>query len=328
MARISNEDWIKRFRSKHGDLYEYIEFWTKGKNRYVKIQCKWHGEFVKQVSNHWNGSRTTGKGGGCPECSSEIVYEQSNRYSRSEWIEKFTKSQPMRYDYTKTDFLVGSPTIFLCEDHGEFKQTRGDHALGRVACLGCRLTIAKNDFLENSKKIFGDVYDYSKFEYVNAKTKSTIVCPIHGDFEQNPDKHLNCKYPCPTCNNEARLGRHREGGGWYNKTNFSRSTELSEKPATVYYLEVDGLYKIGITTNHINRRLSGLKYSSGLTPKVLDLYECTAFEAYILEQNILIKYGEHRTWTKWTTEIFRCNVLEGQKLEDYQVDDSIYDKII
>ena len=32
---------------------------------------------------------------------------------------------------------------------------------------------------------FGNQFDYSKFEYVNAKTKGSIVCKRHGNFFQN-----------------------------------------------------------------------------------------------------------------------------------------------
>lgn len=55
------------------------------------------------------------------------------------------------------------------------------------------------NFLLKSKIKFGDKFDYSKFIYVNAKTKSIIVCPIHGEFIQTPDKHLNSKYGCNLC---------------------------------------------------------------------------------------------------------------------------------
>lgn len=34
------------------------------------------------------------------------------------------------------------------------------------------------------------VYDYSKVVYINNRTKVTIVCPTHGDFEQAPRNHL------------------------------------------------------------------------------------------------------------------------------------------
>lgn len=44
----------------------------------------------------------------------------------------------------------------------------------------------------------GDRYDYSKVEYVNAKTKVCIICPEHGEFWQTPNGHLNGK-GCPKC---------------------------------------------------------------------------------------------------------------------------------
>ena len=46
------------------------------------------------------------------------------------------------------------------------------------------------DFIEKSKKIHGDKYDYSKVKYINNKTKVCIICQIHGEFWQTPDAHL------------------------------------------------------------------------------------------------------------------------------------------
>ena len=43
------------------------------------------------------------------------------------------------------------------------------------------------EFITESKTIHNDKYDYSKVEYVNAKTKVCIICPEHGEFWQLPD---------------------------------------------------------------------------------------------------------------------------------------------
>ena len=41
-------------------------------------------------------------------------------------------------------------------------------------------------------------YDYSKVEYINNKEKIKIICPIHNEFIQTPNDHLNgCG--CPIC---------------------------------------------------------------------------------------------------------------------------------
>lgn len=58
---------------------------------------------------------------------------------------------------------------------------------------------AKKNFIEKAREKFDKKFEYSKFEYTNAKTKSIIICQVHGDFLQSPDKHLNSKYGCPSC---------------------------------------------------------------------------------------------------------------------------------
>ena len=66
------------------------------------------------------------------------------------------------------------------------------------AWIDCREHNRKH-FFERCLAIHGNKFDYSQFVYVKAKTKGIIVCPDHGPFFQNPDKHLNSKYPCPKC---------------------------------------------------------------------------------------------------------------------------------
>jgi len=58
------------------------------------------------------------------------------------------------------------------------------------------------EFICRSRILHGSVYDYSKVLYVNAKTKVCIICPIHGEFFQNPDKHYG--HGCPLCGKKRR----------------------------------------------------------------------------------------------------------------------------
>ena len=53
-------------------------------------------------------------------------------------------------------------------------------------------------FIEKSKKIHGNKYDYSECKYVNSHTKVVIICPEHGRFEQLPYNHLSGK-GCVKC---------------------------------------------------------------------------------------------------------------------------------
>ena len=59
-------------------------------------------------------------------------------------------------------------------------------------------------FINKSKKIHGDKYDYSKVDYVNAKTKIIIICKEHGEFYQTPSNHLS-KYNCQKCSNNLKF---------------------------------------------------------------------------------------------------------------------------
>ena len=56
----------------------------------------------------------------------------------------------------------------------------------------------KEIFIEKSRKIHGDKYDYSKVVYLNQKEKVCIICPEHGEFWQRPINHLK-GYGCKQC---------------------------------------------------------------------------------------------------------------------------------
>ena len=45
-------------------------------------------------------------------------------------------------------------------------------------------------FIEKSKTIHGDKYDYSRTVYVHSKNPVLIICPNHGEFTQTPNNHL------------------------------------------------------------------------------------------------------------------------------------------
>ena len=60
-------------------------------------------------------------------------------------------------------------------------------------------------FIEKAKNIHGNKYDYSKVVYKGCDVKVIIICPIHGEFEQTPSKHINSKHGCPKCGGSLKL---------------------------------------------------------------------------------------------------------------------------
>ena len=67
--------------------------------------------------------------------------------------------------------------------------------------------LTKEQVIEGFKTIHGDRYDYSKFNYVNSKTRGVIICSIHGEFEQRPYNHGKGE-GCPACG--KLVGRARK----------------------------------------------------------------------------------------------------------------------
>ena len=59
-------------------------------------------------------------------------------------------------------------------------------------------------FIEKSKNVHKNKYDYKNTVYVSHKDKVCITCPIHGEFFQNPYDHLSGK-GCPKCGGKNKL---------------------------------------------------------------------------------------------------------------------------
>lgn len=120
-----------------------------------------------------------------------------------------------KYDYSKVEYTNAKTKLcIICSEHGEFYQTLHNHLYGK-GCPICgkdKIWITRNrvtteDFIKKAKMVHGDKYDYSKVDYINAKTKVCIICneigkngKVHGEFYQTPSNHLNKKkYGCPKC---------------------------------------------------------------------------------------------------------------------------------
>ena len=118
------------------------------------------------------------------------------------FITKAKKIHGDKYDYSKVEYINSRTKVcIICPIHGEFWQRPSFHLLGSGCpkCVGKKLS--KKEIIQRFKVIHGDKYNYSKFEYINNKTKSCIICPEHGEFFMTPDNHLH-KHGCPKCKSE------------------------------------------------------------------------------------------------------------------------------
>lgn len=110
-----------------------------------------------------------------------------------------------KYDYSKVVYTgTNIKAVILCPIHGEFEQVASAHIKG-YGCKACAMELVQNgnkksqeqcvmDFISTHK----DIYDYSKMQYVNDVAKVTIICKIHGEFQQSPTSHKQGN-GCPKC---------------------------------------------------------------------------------------------------------------------------------
>jgi hypothetical protein len=131
-----------------------------------------------------------------------------------------------------------------------------------------RLTIYKFNKIQNNK------YQYIEFKYIHRKQKINIICPIHGDFNQSIDHHLN-GLGCKKCGDNAKSGK--------------LSSLVKHQPdfkMYLYYLELennDGIfYKIGLTKRNPTYRLKN--FNNLKSKKILEVKHGTIKELYKLEQ--------------------------------------------
>lgn len=115
-------------------------------------------------------------------------------------IEKFKKVHNDDYDYSLVDYIKSNEKVkIICKKHGVFEQIPSSHLMGR-GCPLCYGTPRKNEdeFLKSCKIIHNGKYDYSLVDYKSSHNKIKIICPIHGEFEQEARSHSRGN-GCPLC---------------------------------------------------------------------------------------------------------------------------------
>ena len=201
--RLTQEEFILKSKKLHGDKYDYSKVEYKGCNKPVCIICPEHGEFWQRPNTHLNNH-------GCPLCG---VINSTKLQSKEKWAEKAQKVHGDKYDYSKVKYEGWDKKVcIICPKHGEFWQKPSEHIRKNKpsGCPQCGKIYAQTynlktteQFIKDSISVHGNKYDYSKVEYINAKTKVCIICPEHGEFWQEPHAHLKGQ-GCPKCGSIKR----------------------------------------------------------------------------------------------------------------------------
>lgn len=71
-----------------------------------------------------------------------------------------------------------------------------------ICSMGKRKTTAQ--FIEDAIRVHGNIYDYSKVNYLSSHKNIIVVCKEHGNFEQSPSNHLSGK-GCMKCGGKKKF---------------------------------------------------------------------------------------------------------------------------
>lgn len=129
------------------------------------------------------------------------------------------------YDLDLTNFVYGgrdTKSLVRCKVCGYEWKTTPRVLLGNHGCPICnmknghaKMRSSQDDVVQKLLEIYGDKYDFSKVEYVNARTKIEVVCKKHGSFFTMPHDLFNL-HGCPYCRQsrgEQMVKRALENGG-------------------------------------------------------------------------------------------------------------------
>lgn len=191
MKKLSAEDFFKKCKLIHGDRYDYSESNYTTTHTKIDIICRIHGKFSQAPSSHLLKR-------GCPKCGGSF------NHNTEEFILRSKKVHGNKYDYSKCQYVNKITKVTItCPIHGEFEQPPNVHTTMQHGCPKCNsswIPMSKETFIEKSKLIHGNKYDYSKVLYSKSKENVEIICPKHGSFWQKPNYHLLAQ-GCPMCCN-------------------------------------------------------------------------------------------------------------------------------
>jgi len=241
--KLSQEEFVRRSREKHGDKYDYSKVRYVNNYTPVIIGCPIHGDFEQRPDSHLQGK-------GCQRCG----VDKTHQLKPFEWfLKRAHEIHGDKYDYSQVKWgKVMDIITIVCPEHGPFEQTANGHLNSRQGCpkcglkkLGANKRHSLEEFLRLAKEKHGDKYDYSLVtKYVNGSTPVTIICKTCGQpFEQKPKMHIK-GHGCTHCANNKPIGTEefirRAKDVWGDRYTYEKSVYTSNKEKVIVTCRIHG----------------------------------------------------------------------------------------
>lgn len=192
------------------------------------------------------------------------------------------------YNYTlikqklEESIYISKFVILQCNKCNYIFEQQMNHHLSGKGCKKCADTTkrsSKESFVEKAITIHGKKrYNYDNVIYKNRGTKVSIFCnKCNENFDTVPGNHIHGTRPrgCPC-----------------NKTRGSHTTKTYKGRRTLlYYIKVNGLYKIGLTLETIKKRYA-MEYAANYNIEVINKEWFEDGELALIKEQEIIKQFE------------------------------------
>jgi hypothetical protein len=319
------EDFKTLSKKKYPDKFCYEETIYKTCKDKVILKCIKHNhKFEITPDSHLNSCLETGSGG-CSICFSENAKQMFIK-PKEDFINESKLKYPNQFNYEELNYdgakININLTCMLHIPHYSFETTPDTHLNKATTCGGCmecrklllntKFKKSNEKYIEESKEIHGNTYDYSVTDYINGHTNVRIICRKHGEFLIMAESHIYQKQGCQKCNPH---GHSKSQISWLNfiqlKDNITIQHAENECEFVIpttnfkadgYCQETNSIYEFHGDYWHGN-------------PKVFDSQEynkttsCTYGELYkkTLEQEQQIKELGYNLVVMWENDWNRIN---------------------
>lgn len=179
------ERFVARARQIHGDDYDYsIGNYINYNTRFEVLHKICNKTFYLLPQNHIHYES------GCPHCFAPRAR------TTEEFINEAKEKHKDKFNYDKVIYLTSITKIKItCNTCNiEFEQTPSQHLNNKFPCINCFLesvTKTTNQFIEESKLLYGNKFCYDKTNYINSYSDIDLYCNDCGThFKQNVRSHF------------------------------------------------------------------------------------------------------------------------------------------
>lgn len=213
----TTESFIRKAIEKHGDKYKYDHVNYISSMTPVKITCP-DGHIFDRLPNKFL------QGEGCGECSGHgRTFAEFRRRSDDKYGKDAFKFQESDYHGMTIPLQItclrGHVTTIDPRAHLREKSKGGCLLCSRIESA-IRKSYSQEECIDRFNNTHGDRYDYSSVAYADSVTPVTIICKIHGKFQQAPVSHIQ-GYGCKQCGfKQLAETKTRPDEDWINRARF------------------------------------------------------------------------------------------------------------